>query len=147
MLTSKQATVVHTDDGDLVLGGLELPEGDIDGDTTLTLGLQFVKNPSVLEGLLAKLFGFLLKELLVHGQILLPLVDLDFGDRCDQAVLWWGKARRQNTPPKHHKSHNALKNRKSKIEKIVRERQDLLPSRTSRWYGCQYHHTCRSSDL
>jgi hypothetical protein len=27
------------DDGDVVLGGLELPEGDIDGDTTLTLGL------------------------------------------------------------------------------------------------------------
>jgi hypothetical protein len=27
------------DDGDVVPGGLELPEGDIDGDTTLTLGL------------------------------------------------------------------------------------------------------------
>jgi hypothetical protein len=26
-------------DGDIVLGGLELPESDIDGDTTLTLGL------------------------------------------------------------------------------------------------------------
>ena len=31
--------------GDHVLGGLELPEGDIDGDTTLTLGLELVKNP------------------------------------------------------------------------------------------------------
>jgi len=30
---------VHTNDGDIVLGGLELPESDIDGDTTLTLGL------------------------------------------------------------------------------------------------------------
>lgn len=49
----------HTNDGDIVLGGLELPEGDIDGDTTLTLGLELVKNPSVLEGLLAQLFGFL----------------------------------------------------------------------------------------
>jgi hypothetical protein len=29
----------HTNDGDIVLGGLELPESDIDGDTTLTLGL------------------------------------------------------------------------------------------------------------
>lgn len=28
-----------------VLGGLELPEGDIDGDTTLTLGLQLVEHP------------------------------------------------------------------------------------------------------
>lgn len=27
------------------LGGLEFPEGDIDGDTTLTLGLELVKNP------------------------------------------------------------------------------------------------------
>ena len=31
--------------GDHVLGGLELPESDIDGDTTLTLGLELVKNP------------------------------------------------------------------------------------------------------
>lgn len=37
------------DDGDHVLGGLELPEGDIDGDTTLTLGLEFVQNPGILE--------------------------------------------------------------------------------------------------
>merc|ERR1719295_363992 len=37
------------DDGDVVLGSLELPEGDIDGDTTLTLSLQLVQNPGVLE--------------------------------------------------------------------------------------------------
>lgn len=47
------------DDGDLILGGTELPEGDIDGDTTLTLGLQLVQHPGVLEGTLAKLGGFL----------------------------------------------------------------------------------------
>jgi hypothetical protein len=29
----------HTNDGDIVLWGLELPESDINGDTTLTLGL------------------------------------------------------------------------------------------------------------
>lgn len=46
-------------DGDIVLGGLELPEGDVDSDTTLTLGLQLVKNPGVLEGTLAELGGFL----------------------------------------------------------------------------------------
>lgn len=46
-------------DGDIVLGGLELPERDIDGDTTLTLGLELVKNPSVLERTLAQLSGFL----------------------------------------------------------------------------------------
>ena len=28
-----------------VLGGLELPEGDIDGDTTLTLSLELVEHP------------------------------------------------------------------------------------------------------
>lgn len=50
----------HTDDGDVVLGSLELPEGDIDGDTTLTLGLELVKNPGILEGTLAELSGFLL---------------------------------------------------------------------------------------
>ena len=37
------------DDGDLELGGLELPEGNVDGDTSLSLGLQFVEDPSVLE--------------------------------------------------------------------------------------------------
>lgn len=51
------------DDGDIVLGGLELPESDIDGDTTLTLGLQLVKHPSILEGALAQLGGFLLELL------------------------------------------------------------------------------------
>lgn len=37
------------DDGEEVLRGLELPEGDIDGDTTLTLGLQVVHDEGVLE--------------------------------------------------------------------------------------------------
>ena len=46
-------------DSDIVVLGLELPEGDIDGDTTLTLGLELVKNPRVLEGTLAELSGFL----------------------------------------------------------------------------------------
>ena len=31
--------------GDHVLGGLELPEGDIDRDTTLTLSLELVEHP------------------------------------------------------------------------------------------------------
>jgi hypothetical protein len=50
-------------DGDLILASLELPEGNVDGDTTLTLGLELVKNPSVLEGTLSE-FGGLLLELL-----------------------------------------------------------------------------------
>ena len=41
------------DDGDIVLGRLKLPEGDVDGDTTLALGLQFVQHPGVLEGSLS----------------------------------------------------------------------------------------------
>ena len=50
-------------DGDIVLGGLKLPESNVNGDTSLTLGLQLVKNPGVLEGSLARL-GRLLLELL-----------------------------------------------------------------------------------
>ena len=46
-------------DGNIVAGGLELPESDIDGDTTLTLGLQLVQHPGVLEGTFAQLGGFL----------------------------------------------------------------------------------------
>lgn len=36
-------------DGNLVLGGLELPKSNVDGDTSFSLGLEFVKNPCVLE--------------------------------------------------------------------------------------------------
>jgi hypothetical protein len=50
-------------DSDMVLGSLELPESDINGDTTLTLGLELVKNPGILERTLAKFGGFLLKLL------------------------------------------------------------------------------------
>ena len=76
-ITARKPTcVTHSDH---VLGSLELPEGDIDGDTTLTLGLQLVQDPgygksqslgcstpadskgqlTVFEGTLAELSGFL----------------------------------------------------------------------------------------
>ena len=45
--------------GDHVLGRLELPEGNVDGDTTLTLGFELVEDPCVLEGTLAEFGGFL----------------------------------------------------------------------------------------
>merc|ERR1719262_1935092 len=51
------------DDGDVVLWSLELPEGDINGDTTLTLGLQLVHDPGILEGALARLLSLLLELL------------------------------------------------------------------------------------
>jgi hypothetical protein len=47
----------------MVLGSLELPESDINGDTTLTLSLELVKNPSVLEGTLTEFSSFLLELL------------------------------------------------------------------------------------
>jgi len=50
-------------DGDIVLGGLELPESNVDGDTTLTLSLQFVQYPGVFERRLAKLSSLLLELL------------------------------------------------------------------------------------
>ena len=51
------------DDSNIVFGSLELPESNIDGDTTFTLGLQFVEHPGVFEGPLSKFGGFLLKFL------------------------------------------------------------------------------------
>lgn len=50
-------------DGNDVLWRLELPESDIDGDTTFTFSLELVQNPGVLEGTLAHLSGFLLELL------------------------------------------------------------------------------------
>jgi len=50
-------------DSAVVLGGLELPQGNIDCDTPLTLSLQLVKHPCVLEGPLVHLSSFLLEPL------------------------------------------------------------------------------------
>jgi len=51
------------DDGDVELGGFELPQGNVDGDTTLALSLEFVQHPGVLERALTHLLGFFLKLL------------------------------------------------------------------------------------
>ncbi len=42
-------------DRDIVFLGLKLPQGDIDGDTTLTLGFEFVQDPGIFEGTFAHL--------------------------------------------------------------------------------------------
>ena len=49
--------------GEVELGSLELPESNINGDTSLTLGLELVQNPGVLEGTLTHIGGFLLELL------------------------------------------------------------------------------------
>jgi hypothetical protein len=51
------------DDGDLVLVGLELPQSNIDGDTTFSLGLKLVEYPSVFERTFSHFGGFLLEFL------------------------------------------------------------------------------------
>ena len=50
-------------DSHVVLGHLELPESDVNSDSTLTLGLQLVEHPGLLEGALAHLLSFLFKLL------------------------------------------------------------------------------------
>ena len=45
----KVSVTRSVNDRDLVSGGLEFPKSNVDGDTTLTLGLEFVKNPGVFE--------------------------------------------------------------------------------------------------
>jgi hypothetical protein len=55
------------DDGDVVLVGLELPQGNVDGDSTLTLGLEVVKHPGILERSLTHLGGLLL--VLLNGTL------------------------------------------------------------------------------
>ena len=51
------------DHGAVVLGGLELPQGNVDGDAPLALGLELVEDPGVLEGPLVHLGGLLLEPL------------------------------------------------------------------------------------
>ncbi|KAH3661722.1 hypothetical protein OGAPHI_005900 [Ogataea philodendri] len=51
------------DDGNVVLWSLEFPQSNIDSDTSLSLSLQLVQNPSVLERTLSELSSFLFKLL------------------------------------------------------------------------------------
>ena len=50
-------------DSAVVLGGLELPQGNVDGDAPLALGLELVEDPGVLEGPLVHLGSLLLEPL------------------------------------------------------------------------------------
>merc|ERR1719427_450417 len=72
-------------DGDIVLGGLELPESNVDGDSSLTLGLQFVKNPCVLERSLSRFLRLLLE--LLDGSL------VDTSALVDQVTSGGGLAR------------------------------------------------------
>jgi len=56
------------DDGVVMLLGLELGEGDVDGDTSISLGLEFVKNPGEGERSLTDLLCFFLE--LVDGSLI-----------------------------------------------------------------------------
>jgi hypothetical protein len=55
------------DDGEVIFGGLELPKGDINGNTSLPLTLELVHNPGVFEGGLSHISGFLL--ILLNGSL------------------------------------------------------------------------------
>nr|GMD73537.1 translation elongation factor 1-alpha [Ipomoea batatas] len=50
-------------DSAVVLGGLKFPQGNINGDTTLTLSFELVKHPGILERPLVHLSSFFLKPL------------------------------------------------------------------------------------
>jgi len=51
------------DDGDVEFSSFELPESDIDGDTSFSFGLKLVQNPGVLERAFAHFGGFFLELL------------------------------------------------------------------------------------
>jgi hypothetical protein len=54
-------------DGEVIFGGFELPKGDIDGDTSFSLGLKFVHNPGVFEGSFTHIGSFFLE--LLNGSL------------------------------------------------------------------------------
>ena len=49
--------------GNIVLWSLELPQSDINSDTTLTLGFKLIQHPCILERAFAHLLGLLLELL------------------------------------------------------------------------------------
>jgi hypothetical protein len=54
--------------GNVVLWSFELPEGNINGNTSFTFGLKFIKTPGVLEGTLTKISRFLFE--LLYGTLI-----------------------------------------------------------------------------
>jgi hypothetical protein len=54
------------DDGHVILAGLKFPQGDVNGDTTFTLSLQFIQDPGILEGALSHLSKFKIVILLLR---------------------------------------------------------------------------------
>ena len=50
-------------DGNIALAGLKFPQGDINGDTTLTFSFQFVQDAGIFEGALSHLSSLLLELL------------------------------------------------------------------------------------
>lgn len=73
------------DDGDVVLGSLELPQRNVDGDTTLSLSLELVEHPGILERALAHVLRFLLE--LLNGAL------VDTSALVDQVTGGGGLAR------------------------------------------------------
>uniref|UniRef100_T1H0C3 Uncharacterized protein n=1 Tax=Megaselia scalaris TaxID=36166 RepID=T1H0C3_MEGSC len=61
--TKATAAGLGINDGNIVLGGFEFPQSNIDGDTTFTFSLQFVQNPGVFERSFAHFLSFLLEFL------------------------------------------------------------------------------------
>lgn len=55
------------DDSEVVLGALELPQSDVDGDAALTFSLKFVEDPGLFEGAFAHLSRFLFE--LLNGSL------------------------------------------------------------------------------
>lgn len=77
-------------DGDLVPGGLELPKSNVDGDTSLSLGLKLVKNPSVLERSLKRVrkgSQYYVKISLTLSELLSLLLELLNGSLVDTTAL------------------------------------------------------------
>jgi hypothetical protein len=94
-------------DGDIVARSLELPESDINGDTTLTLGFELVKNPGVLEGTLTELGGFLLE--LLDGSLVDTTALVDQMAGLIGMLAW--EVKRNNAP--------RPRNRRGNIARVV----------------------------
>ncbi len=108
-------------DGAIVLGGFELPQGDIDRDAALPLRLELVQHPGVLEGSLIHFRRFLLESLyhsLVDSSQLvdemtcggrLAGVDMSDDHDVDMRLLLSHLARlnqnKQESAPDYHNTH------------------------------------------
>src|SRR5262249_53379376 len=91
-----EVTVTRSiDDSHIISRSFELPERNVDGDATFTLGLELVEHPGIFEGALAKFGSFLQSAVSICVTMGYDFAKWRYGDGCN----CFGGLDRRRMPP------------------------------------------------